>query len=134
MDEKSIACSIAPWLSVPHGVQAIEFYRSAFSADETYRLDVPGGGLVARLSVAGAEFWVSAEPADEAQPSTARLGCEAIRMILTVPDPDAVFLQAIAAGATEVAPIGDRHGWRIGRIVDPFGHQWEIGRPLSAPQ
>jgi PhnB protein len=53
-------------------------------------------------------------------------------MILTVADPDAVFGQARAAGAAEVFPVGEEYGWRLGRVVDPFGHHWEIGRPLGA--
>ncbi|WP_171645176.1 VOC family protein [Paenibacillus phytorum] len=52
-------------------------------------------------------------------------------MIFTVKDPDSVFKWALAAGATEVAPISEGHGWRIGRVIDPFGHHWEIGKPLS---
>jgi PhnB protein len=127
----SLACSIAPWLSVPHGAQAVDFYKSAFGAAEVYRLDVPGGGLVARLSVDGAEFWLSAEPPEHANSSSAPLGGGSVRMILTVPDPDAFFVQALTAGASEVFPVGEQHGWRLGRIVDPFGHHWEIGRPLS---
>ena len=53
-------------------------------------------------------------------------------MLLTVADPDAAVQHAIGAGATEVAPVADEYGWRVGRIVDPFGHHWEIGRPLTA--
>lgn len=52
-------------------------------------------------------------------------------MILTVPDPDAVFLRAIKAGALEVVPVSEEHGWRVGRVVDPFGHHWEIGRQVA---
>jgi PhnB protein len=50
-------------------------------------------------------------------------------MILTVDNPDAVFAQAIHAGA--IAVVSEDHGWRIGRIADPFGHHWEIGKPLD---
>jgi PhnB protein len=53
-------------------------------------------------------------------------------MILTVADPDAVFGRSLRAGATEVFPVGEGHGWRLGRLVDPFGLHWEIGHPLSA--
>ena len=53
-----------------------------------------------------------------------------VRMILTVRDPDAVCRQAVSAGAVELVPVGEGHGWRIGRIADPFGHHWEIGRRL----
>jgi PhnB protein len=51
-------------------------------------------------------------------------------MLLIVDDPDSTVERATAAGATEVHPIVEEHGWRLGRIVDPFGHHWEIGKPL----
>jgi PhnB protein len=51
-------------------------------------------------------------------------------MILTVEDPDSVFAQAVAAGGSVVAAVSEGHGWRVGRVADPFGHHWEIGRPL----
>ena len=50
-----------------------------------------------------------------------------VRMILTVADPDAAFARAVAAGATVVTPITEDYGWRVGRVVDPYGHHWEIG-------
>ena len=52
-------------------------------------------------------------------------------MVMTVESPDATFDRAITAGATEVWPVHEEYGWRIGRLVDPFGHHWEIGKPLS---
>ena len=130
--DDSIPCSIAPWLSVRNGAQAVDFYKAAFGATEVYRLDVPGGGVVARLSVDGAEFWISGESAEHGNLSPEPVGGGSVRMILTVPNPDAVFAKALAAGATEVFPVGEEHGWRLGRLVDPFGLHWEIGRPLAA--
>jgi PhnB protein len=127
----SIPCSIAPWLSVRDGERAIAFYKSAFSATEVYRLEDPSGGLVVRLSVAGAEFWISAEPPKDGDASPEPLGGGSVRMILTVADPDSVFAQALAAGASEVFPVGEEHGWRLGRLVDPFGLHWEIGHQLA---
>ena len=53
-------------------------------------------------------------------------------MMLVVADPDALFAQARAAGASEVHPVSEMHGWRVGRIVDPYGHHREIWRPLEA--
>jgi PhnB protein len=53
-------------------------------------------------------------------------------MILSVDDPDAVFEQAIAAGAAVVAPIHEDYGWRTGRVTDPFGHDWEMSKQLSS--
>jgi PhnB protein len=52
-------------------------------------------------------------------------------MILVVDDPDAVFAQAVQAGAREIASVHDEHGWRSGRFADPFGHQWEVARPMG---
>ena len=130
--EASIPFSIAPWLSVRDGEQAVAFYKAAFGATEVYRLDVPeGGGVVVRLSVAGAEFWISAEPPRDGDASAEPVGGGSVRMILTVADPDSVFAQALVAGASEVFPVGEGHGWRLGRLVDPFGLHWEIGHQLA---
>jgi PhnB protein len=128
----SMPCTIAPWLSVRDAAQAIEFYKSAFRATEVYRMEDPGGGVVVRLSVGGAEFWVSGESSQPVNPNPESVGGGSVRMILTVSDPDTVFAQALRAGATEVFPVGEGHGWRLGRLVDPCGLHWEIGRPLAA--
>jgi len=53
-------------------------------------------------------------------------------MVMVVDDPDAAFERAVAAGASVVRPVEDQpYGWRVGRILDPFGHHWEIGKPLG---
>jgi len=127
--DPSFKYSIAPWISIPTA-NAIDFYKSAFEAKEVYRHDDPSGGVVVRLSVSGAEFWLSAESSEQAPSIAEPIGGGSIRMILTVPDPDAVFARALKAGATEIFPVGEGHGWRLGRLVDPFGLHWEIGHPL----
>ena len=53
-------------------------------------------------------------------------------LILTVPDPDTMFARAVAAGARPVIAVEEAYGWRLGRVVDPYGHHWEIGRPLAS--
>ena len=126
----SLRCSIAPWLSVRGSARAVEFYKSAFGATEVYRLDGGDKGVVARLSVDGAEFWVSDESPEHRNFSPETIGGCSVRLILTVADPDAAFARAIRAGATEIWPVSEGHGWRVGRVVDPFGHHWEIGRPV----
>jgi PhnB protein len=95
-----------------------------------FRLDAPDGAVVAQLSVEGAEFWLADESPAHQNYSPETLGGGTVRMILTVEDPDAVFARAVAAGATVVWPVSNQYGWRLGRIVDPFGHHWEIGKPL----
>lgn len=126
---QTITTSIAPMLSVRRGIEAVEFYKTAFGAVETYRHE-EGGEVVSKLSVSGAEFWVADEAPDFGNYSPETLNGATVRMILTVADPFSIFAQAIAAGAKEVFPIGEGHGWRLGRLVDPYGHHWEIGHPL----
>jgi PhnB protein len=109
----------------------VEFYRSAFGAVEVYLLDGGEKGVVARLSIDGAEFWVSDESPEHGNSSPASIGGMAVRMILTVPDPDSAFARAVKAGAKEIYPVSEGHGWRVGRVADPFGHHWEIGRPVA---
>lgn len=122
--------SIEPWLSVGNCSKAGTFYKDAFGAIETYRMETPGGGLVLKLSIDDASFWVSGQSADTEKANTDDIQ-ERIKIVLTVHDPDKVFEQAIKAGATEVLPVGEDFGWRLGRITDPFGLDWEIGKPLE---
>jgi PhnB protein len=126
-----VACSIAPMLSVRNGARAVEFYKLAFGALEVYRVEDSGGAVVSRLSVEGAEFWLSDESPEHGNYSPESLGGGTVRMILTVPDPDATFAKAVAAGSQEVVAVEEAYGWRLGRVVDPFGHHWEIGHPLA---
>jgi PhnB protein len=121
---------IAPWLSLTNSSRAVEFYKAAFGAVETYRMDVPDG-VIARLSVDGAEFWLGEGGPDDSRLAALPVGGGSVRMILTVADPDAVFARAVQAGAVEVFPVGEQHGWRLGRVIDPFGLHWEIGRELA---
>ena len=115
-------------LSVRNWDRAIDFYKAAFGATELYRVE---GGGVGQLSISGAEFWVAEESPEHLNFSPEALGGCSVRMLLIVEDPAAVCSQAVAAGAKEVAPVADAYGWRLGRIVDPFGHHWEIGKPIS---
>src|SRR5882724_3056095 len=123
--------SIAPMLSVRRGAKAVEFYKMAFGATEAFRMDDPSGAVVARLSVGGAEFWVADESPEHKNFSPETLSGSTARIVLVVDDPDAVFARAVEAGATSVYPVHEDYGWRLGRLMDPYGHHWEIGKPLS---
>jgi PhnB protein len=125
-----ISSSIAPWLNVRSSADAVEFYKAAFGAVEVFRLGPPES-LIARLSVEGAEFRVGDESPKHFNFSPESLGGSSVRIIFTVADPDAVFAGAIKAGASQVYRVHDEHGWRLGRVKDPYGHHWEIGRPLG---
>jgi PhnB protein len=132
MTESAASISLAPWLSVRNGALAVEFYKSAFGANEIYHIENSAGEVVSRLSVAGAEFWLSDESPEHGNFSPESLGGGSVKMLLTVPDPDSMFAKALAAGARAVHPVQEGHGWRVGRLVDPFGHHWEIGRPIAS--
>jgi PhnB protein len=119
-------------LSVRNGARAVEFYKAAFGATKVYRVEDPGGAVVSRLTVEGAEFWLSDESPEQGNFSPESLNGGSARMILTVPDPDTMFARALAAGAREVFAVEEAHGWRLSPVVDPFGHHWGIGRPLEA--
>ena len=121
-------------LSVRRGRVAIEFYKTAFGAVEDHRV---GGtdeseDVVCQLSVGTATFWISDESPQHGNFSPESLGGGTVRMLLLVDDPVSTVERAVAAGATEVYPVGQQHGWLLGRIADPFGHHWEIGKPLGA--
>jgi len=123
--------SVIPLVSLRRGAEAIDFYKRAFGAVERFRIQNDKGEVVAQLSVDGAEFWVADESPAHANFSPETLGGGTIRLLLVVSDPDATFAQALSAGATRVSPVEVQHGWRVGRVVDPFGHHWEICKPLA---
>jgi PhnB protein len=129
--KSQIATTLAPLLSVRRGLEAVEFYKAAFGAEELMRVE-NDGAVVARLSIAGAEFWLADESPDHQNFSPESIGGGTVRLILTVDDPDGVYNRAIAAGASVVWPVADQsYGWRVGRLADPYGHHWEIGKPLA---
>ena len=126
----SVKTSIVPWITVRDGEAAVNFYKAALGAIEVYRLDEFGAGVVVRLAINGAEFWLSDGVDDATNQTPESVGGGTIRMILTTADPDAVFEQALKAGASIIFPVSEEHGWRLGRLADPFGLHWEIGREL----
>src|SRR3954447_11172441 len=124
--------SVLAQLSVRRGRAAIAFYERAFGARVVYQV---GGtdeneSVVAQLAVGDASFWVADESPEHANFSPETIGGGTVRMLLVVDDPDAVIARAVDAGATLVSAATDEHGWRLGRVADPFGHHWEIGKPL----
>src|SRR5436190_2200668 len=112
---EQVSYTIAPWLSVRNSGLAVEFYQKAFGATEVFHLDGDDGSVVSRLSVEGAEFWLSEESPEYDNFSPQSLGGGSVRMILTVPDPYTFFEKAIQSGAAEIFPVGEEHGWCLGR-------------------
>jgi len=130
--EKKVETTVTTLLNVRRGAEAIDFYTRAFGATTLSRVDADDGSVVAHLAVGKGDFWLADESLPHQNFSPESLGGSSLRMVLIVDDPHAAFDKAIAAGASSICPIRDEeYGWRIGRIVDPFGHHWEIGKPLS---
>ena len=117
------------WVEAPG--EAVKFYEAAFGATVLHRVG-EGDDIVAQLGVGEAAFWVAGTSAAMGRLSPRAIDGATSRTLLVVEDPDSVVRQAVAAGATKTAAVSNEHGWRIGRIVDPFGHEWEIGTPLGA--
>jgi len=122
--------SLSPMLSVRNGAAAIEFYKSAFAAEVLFRIDDDAGSVVAQLHIQGASFWIADESPEHANYSPETLGGSTIRIILVVSEPEKIFDAAVAAGASVIYSVQEQNGWSIGRVCDPYGHHWEIGKPL----
>ncbi|HYV22900.1 MAG TPA: VOC family protein [Candidatus Bathyarchaeia archaeon] len=123
--------TLTPFLTVKDARAAVEFYKKAFGAIEISRQSSPNGQFIIEMSIDGERFYAVDEnpPAFNVSPTT--LGGTSVRISLIVDDPDEVADRAVAAGAKIVFPVEDQsYGMRQGRVADPAGHHWLIGRPL----
>src|SRR5262245_50574821 len=120
-----------PELWVDHAREAVAFYEAAFGAKVLHRVG-EGEDIVVQLAVGGAAFWVASASSAMKRFTPRAVDGATSRTLLVVDDPDAAAAQAVSSGPTELAPVADEHGRRVGRIRDPFGHEWEIGTPLGA--
>jgi len=121
-----------PFLAVRDTARAVELYAAAFGAVEVgERLTAPDGRVVAELEIDGNRVGLATEAPELGTPSPETAGATTVRLSLVVDDPDAVAARAVEAGCRLMFPVQDQpYGWRQGRVVDPFGHHWLIGRPL----
>ncbi len=126
------ASSLTPMLTVKNASTAIDFYRDAFHAVELARFTAPTGHVVAEMSIDGHRFFVVDENPQAFNLSPKSLDGTTVRINLMVDDPDAVAANAIAAGATQIFPVADQpYRLRQGRVADPDGHHWLLGKPLA---
>ncbi len=118
--------SISPYLLIDGAAEAIEFYKEAFGAEETVRMPTPDGKLQhAEIRIGDSTIMLADTPPDKSSPK--KLGDTPVMLHLYVPDVDAVFAQAVKAGATVERPVSDQfYGDRNGDLIDPFGHRWGI--------
>jgi PhnB protein len=128
--EGATMTSIQPELWVENVREALAFYAAAFGATVLHLVG-EGDEIVAQLGVGDAAFWIAPAASTMKRLDPRAIDGATSRTLLVVDDPDTVTAQAVRAGAKETSPVGDEHGWRLGRIIDPFGHEWEIGKPLG---
>ena len=122
--------SFQPQLWIERAGAAVSFYQEAFGATVLHRVG-EGDDIVAQLAVDEAAFWISRADPDMRRLSPANVGGTTGRTLLVVDEPDLLVAKAVEAGAVQTSPVQDEHGWRLGRVVDPFGHEWEIGKPTG---
>lgn len=129
MSSKSIpdTCRAAtPYLIVSEAHRAIDFYELAFGATELVRLAEPGGKIMhAEIRIGESSIMLADEFPGMGYRSPQSLGGSPVSILLYVPDVDAFFARALAAGAVETMAVADQFdGDRRGTLVDPFGHVW----------
>jgi PhnB protein len=122
---------LTPFLTVKNARAIVEFYKKAFGATELSRQSAPTGQFIIEMSVEGERFYAVDENPSAFNLSPTTLGGTSVRMSLIVADPDALADRAVAAGAKIVFPVADQpYGMRQGRIADPEGHHWLVGKLL----
>ena len=123
---------IHPFLAVRDVDAAVDLYMRAFGATLVGEIiRAPGGASVAEMQIDGGRFGVVSEVPEGGTPSPETAGATTVRLSLVVEDPEDLAARAVAAGCELLFPVADQpYGWRQGRVVDPFGHHWLVGRPL----
>ena len=123
--------SIQPELWVRTPREALAFYEAAFGASVVHQVG-DGDDIVAQLAIGDASFWIAPASSEMKRHDPVAIEGATGRLLLVVDDPDEMQRRAVAAGAMETSPVAHEHGWRVGRVTDPFGHEWEIGTPIAA--
>jgi len=131
--------SLSPHIVVSNAAAAIEFYKSAFGAEETVRHLAPNSGKImhASLKIAGVNLMLnddfSASMGEKCETAEA-LGGSPVVFHLQVENADAAWAKAVAAGAKVKMPLKDQFwGDRYGLLRDPFGLYWSIGQTIAKP-
>lgn len=124
--------SLTPMLTVRDADRAVAFYKTAFGASEVSRTITPSGQRIVEMAIEEVRFFAVDENQAAFNNSPTTLNGTTVRLSLIVDDPDDVMRRAIEAGGKEIFPMGDQpYGMRQGRIADPAGHHWLIGKYLG---
>ena len=126
--------TVIPHLVIRGADKAIEFYKKAFGAAEVTVMRGPEGKgvLHAELKIGDSVIFLADEFPGSTMGSPEKLGGSTVAIHLYVPNCDAVFNQAVAAGAKAEMPMMDMFwGDRFGKVLDPFGHSWSIATHIE---
>ena len=125
--------TLTAYLTVRGASDAIEFYKKAFGATELFRLNMPDGKIAhGEFKIGDSIFMISDENPECASTCPETLGGSPVTLHLYVTDADATFSDAIKAGAKETMPLANQFwGDRMGKLADPFGHQWLIATHIE---
>ncbi len=120
--------SVTPYVVVHDGAAAIEFYKQAFGAAETFRMEAPGGRIGhAEIRIGDSHVMLADEHPEIGARSPRAFGGSPVSLTLYVEDVDATVARAVEAGATLKRPVADQfYGDRTGGVEDPFGHVWFV--------
>jgi PhnB protein len=125
--------TVSPYLAVDDAERAIEYYKKAFGAEETVRMNAPDGRIGhAELKIGESHLMLSDPfPESSTKPPT-ELGGTSVSVFMYVEDVDAVVQKAVDQGATVTMEVEDQFwGDRFGSITDPFGHNWSIATHIE---
>jgi PhnB protein len=120
--------SVTPYLAIRDAGAAIDFYARAFGAELVMKLGMPDGTIAhAEIRIGDSILMMSEENPEWGNRSPLALGGSPVFLMIYVPDVDAAFARALAAGAEQVKPVEDQfYGDRSGTLKDPFGYQWTL--------
>jgi PhnB protein len=126
--------SITPYLVISGAAKAIDWYKQAFGAQQTLRMEDPTTGKIghAELKIGDSYIMLADEYPDMGYRSPKTLGGAGISLLLYVKDVDGTVKEAVDAGAKLERPLQDQfYGDRTGTIQDPFGHVWTIATHIE---
>ncbi len=123
--------SITPYLIVNKAAEALAFYKKAFGAEETVRLEHAGRVAHAEVRI-GDSVVMLGEPMGDDYRDPLGYGGSPVGLMIYVDDADKAVEKAVAAGATVVRPVENQfYGDRSGNLKDPFGHSWTLGTHIE---
>lgn len=125
--------TVTPYITLNDAARAIEFYKRAFGAQEVMRMEAPGGKIGhAEIKIGDSMIMLADEFPGGGCKAPQSLGGTTAGVLLYVENADAIFNQAVSAGAQVEQPLDDMFwGDRYGRLRDPFGHSWSVATHIE---